>query len=327
MTLVPPSTWPNSILTVIPLGRCPISQIRTLRCKWGYITDFRSFCCQTLCSPQSPCRPPRVCNTASPCQESVRTPHATSLAVAPVCSHVPRHPVTGPWLHLPCDSVITHSTAPQGEVSGSAFSHAPGKDGWVPAECRTRWGVWPPARGSAQRPTENLLKHKQQQEKTCPWEVSGSSDSLTGTTSGSITGRTELQAWNGECVKGSRANCWSWSLSIFKTMPLGTSAPRVQPKSSGSYSVAVLPAVHPGLPTGLAWEEETQESPLAEACRVGRSHQFAVLAPRLPKGPQMGGEGPRGRVWVSPHPPTSRIHGCMTGVTRNPKQQTSSPRH
>ena len=60
MTLVPPSTWPNPILTVIPLGRCPILQIRTLRCKWGYITHFRSFCCQTLCSPQSPCQPPRV---------------------------------------------------------------------------------------------------------------------------------------------------------------------------------------------------------------------------------------------------------------------------
>lgn len=74
-------------------------------------------------------------------------------------------------------------------------------------------------------------------------------------------------------------------------MPLGTSPPRAQPKSSGSASVAVLPAVHPGPPTGLAWEEETQEPPLAEACRVRRPHQFAVLAPNLPKGPQIGGEG------------------------------------
>ena len=119
-------------------------------------------------------------------------------------------------------------------MSGSTFLHTPGRAGWVPADCRTRWGVWLPARGSARRLTENLLKHKQQQEQTCAWEVSGSSDSLKGTTSGSIKGPTELQVWNGGCVKGSRANCWSWSGSIFKTMNAsGTSSPRVQPKSSG----------------------------------------------------------------------------------------------
>lgn len=69
-------------------------------------------------------------------------------------------------------------------------------------------------------------------------------------------------------------------------MPLALHLP-----GSSQKAVAALPALHPGPPTGLAWEEETQELPLAEACRVGRSHQFAVLAPSLPEGPHMGGEG------------------------------------
>ena len=106
MTLVPPNTRPNSILALTPLGRCPILQIRTLKCKWGYVTDFRSFVPHKVLVTHpaglaNERANARVCNTASPCQESVRTPHTTSLAVAPTCSHVPRHPATGPWLIFP----------------------------------------------------------------------------------------------------------------------------------------------------------------------------------------------------------------------------------
>lgn len=66
---------------------------------------------------------------------------------------------------------------------------------------------------------------------------------------------------------------------------------RVQPKSRRNYFVAVLPSVHLGPPTGLAWDGETPGSPLAERGRAERLHQFAVFAPCLPEGPQMGRMG------------------------------------
>ena len=135
----------------------------------------------------------QVCHTASPCQESVRAPHTTSLAVAPVCSHVPRHPVARPGLHLRCSSVAGRSTAPQGEESGSTFSHAPaGLAGFQPTAGQD--GVCGRLQGAQldaqQRIFYSISSNRSKRAQGKPQVPR----TLTGTTSGSIMGRTELQA-------------------------------------------------------------------------------------------------------------------------------------
>ena len=123
MTLVPPNTRPNSILALTPLGRCPILQIRTLKCKWGYVTDFRSFVPHKVLVTH----PGRVGQWTSQ-----RSGLQHSLSLPGVCedpahdkpgrgSHLqPRPSASCHWAlaHLPCGSVITHSTLPRERCQG-----------------------------------------------------------------------------------------------------------------------------------------------------------------------------------------------------------------
>lgn len=146
-------------------------------------------------------------------------------------------------------------------------------------------------------------------------------------------GFTELQAWNGGCAKGSRANAGHEVTPSSKQCLWALHLPGLQPKSA---AVAPLWLSCPRSTQGhqQVWpgRKKPQESPLAEACRVGRSHQFAVLAPNLPKGSPNRREGHgsaealEAGLGIS-SPLASRSHSCMTSVIPNPKQQTSNPRH